>query len=83
MAITLTVNGQSRTIDVDPDTPLLWVVRDTLGLTGTHWGCDTSNCGGRLAAEAGGIHEPKQRGQSGQPRPAPEARTSPPTRIRK
>jgi len=45
MAITLTVNGEPRTIDVDPDTPLLWVIRDTLGLTGTKFGCGIAYCG--------------------------------------
>ena len=43
--ITLTVNGQSHTVDVDPETPLLWVLRDTLGLTGTKYGCGISECG--------------------------------------
>jgi isoquinoline 1-oxidoreductase alpha subunit len=43
--ITLTVNGQSRTLDVDPDTPLLWVIRETLGLTGTKFGCGIAQCG--------------------------------------
>jgi isoquinoline 1-oxidoreductase alpha subunit len=42
---TLTVNGQPRTIDVEPDTPLLWVLRDTLELTGTKFGCGKSLCG--------------------------------------
>ena len=45
MPIRLTVNGQSRTVDVDPDTPLLWVIRDTLGLTGTKFGCGMAQCG--------------------------------------
>jgi len=45
MAITLTVNGQSRTLDIDPDTPLLWAIRDTLGLTGTKFGCGIAACG--------------------------------------
>ena len=45
MAITLTVNGQPRTVDVEPDTPLLWVLRDTLGLTGTKFGCGIAACG--------------------------------------
>ena len=45
MAITLTVNGQARTVDVEPDTPLLWVLRDTLGLTGTKFGCGIAACG--------------------------------------
>ena len=44
-AITLTVNGQSRTLDIDPDTPLLWALRDTLGLTGTKFGCGIAQCG--------------------------------------
>ena len=41
----LNVNGQTREIEVDPDTPLLWVVRDTLGLTGTKYGCGIAQCG--------------------------------------
>jgi isoquinoline 1-oxidoreductase alpha subunit len=45
MAISLTVNGQARTADVEPDTPLLWVLRDTLGLTGTKYGCGVAACG--------------------------------------
>ena len=45
MPITLTVNGQSRTLDIDPDTPLLWAIRDTLGLTGTKFGCGIAACG--------------------------------------
>ncbi len=45
MAIALTVNGQARTLDIDPDTPLLWAIRDTLGLTGTKFGCGMAQCG--------------------------------------
>jgi isoquinoline 1-oxidoreductase alpha subunit len=45
MAITLTVNGQDRSLDVESDTPLLWAIRDTLGLTGTKFGCGISACG--------------------------------------
>ena len=41
----LTVNGQTHEVDVDPDTPLLWVLRDTLGLTGTKYGCGIAQCG--------------------------------------
>jgi isoquinoline 1-oxidoreductase alpha subunit len=44
-AVTLTVNGQSRTLEIDPDTPLLWALRDTLGLTGTKFGCGIAQCG--------------------------------------
>jgi len=42
---TLSVNGVHRTVDVSPDTPLLWVLRDTLGLTGTKFGCGQGLCG--------------------------------------
>ena len=45
MAFTLTVNGQTHQVDVDGDTPLLWVLRDTLGLTGTKFGCGIAACG--------------------------------------
>jgi isoquinoline 1-oxidoreductase subunit alpha len=41
----LTINGQTQEVDVDPDTPLLWVLRDTLGLTGTKYGCGIAQCG--------------------------------------
>jgi isoquinoline 1-oxidoreductase alpha subunit len=43
--ITFSVNGQVRSVDVDPATPLLWVLRDTLGLTGTKFGCGVALCG--------------------------------------
>jgi len=43
--ITLTVNGRKRTVDAAPDTPLLWVLRDTLGMTGTKFGCGAQLCG--------------------------------------
>jgi len=39
------VNGQSHNVDVEPDTPLLWVLRDTLGMTGTKYGCGIAQCG--------------------------------------
>lgn len=42
---TIQVNGQARTIDVPDDTPLLWVLRDELGMTGTKFGCGMSLCG--------------------------------------
>jgi isoquinoline 1-oxidoreductase alpha subunit len=41
----LNVNGKSVEVDVDPETPLLWVLRDTLGLTGTKYGCGMALCG--------------------------------------
>jgi len=43
--ISLLVNGQRRSIDVEPDTPLLWVIREQLGLTGTKFGCGIAMCG--------------------------------------
>jgi len=45
MAYKIKVNGKEHTVDVDDDTPLLWVLRDTLGLTGTKFGCGISMCG--------------------------------------
>jgi aerobic carbon-monoxide dehydrogenase small subunit len=45
MQVTMTVNGEEVTRDVEPRMLLVHFVRDELGLTGTHWGCDTSNCG--------------------------------------
>jgi len=41
----LTINGHVRNVDDDPDTPLLWVLRDTLGLAGTKYGCGIAQCG--------------------------------------
>ena len=41
----LTINEHTQQVDVDPDTPLLWVLRDTLGLTGTKYGCGIAQCG--------------------------------------
>jgi isoquinoline 1-oxidoreductase alpha subunit len=43
--ITLMINGQKQKVDVTPDTPLLWVLRDTLGMTGTKFGCGIALCG--------------------------------------
>jgi carbon-monoxide dehydrogenase small subunit len=45
MQVTVTVNGEERTAEIEPRLLLVHFLRDTLGLTGTHWGCDTSNCG--------------------------------------
>lgn len=45
MAFTITVNGKKRVVDVTPDTPLLWVLRDELDLKGTKFGCGMSLCG--------------------------------------
>ena len=43
--INLNVNGQDHAVDVDPDMPLLWVLRDKIGLTGTKFGCGIAQCG--------------------------------------
>jgi len=45
MQFTLNINGKSQTVDVEPGTPLLWVLRDTIGLTGTKYGCGIARCG--------------------------------------
>jgi isoquinoline 1-oxidoreductase alpha subunit len=45
LAITINVNGVDRAVDVDDDTPLLWVLRDVLGMTGTKFGCGMALCG--------------------------------------
>jgi aerobic-type carbon monoxide dehydrogenase small subunit (CoxS/CutS family) len=53
--IKLNVNGKDVSVDVDPDTPLLWMLRDALGLTGTKYGCGMALCGActvHLAGEA-------------------------------
>ncbi len=44
-AYSLQINGQTRAVDVLPDTPLLWVIRDAVGLTGTKFGCGIAQCG--------------------------------------
>lgn len=45
MALTLNLNGEARTVDAEPGTPLLWVIRDELKLTGTKFGCGVASCG--------------------------------------
>jgi aerobic-type carbon monoxide dehydrogenase small subunit (CoxS/CutS family) len=45
MQFNLTINGKSERVDVEPETPLLWVLRDTIGLTGTKYGCGIARCG--------------------------------------
>jgi isoquinoline 1-oxidoreductase alpha subunit len=45
MAVTVKVNGKTHSVDVDEDTPLLWVLRDVLGMTGTKFGCGMALCG--------------------------------------
>ena len=43
--ITLTINGKTQQVDADPNTPLLWVIREQVGLTGTKYGCGIAQCG--------------------------------------
>jgi isoquinoline 1-oxidoreductase subunit alpha len=43
--VSLTINGKSHEVDVDPDTPLLWVIREWIGMTGTKYGCGIAQCG--------------------------------------
>ncbi len=45
MKLTLNVNNATHIVDVDPETPLLWVLRDNIGLTGTKYGCGITQCG--------------------------------------
>ncbi len=45
MSISLIVNGMAHSVDVEPETPLLWVLRDSLKLTGTKYGCGIAQCG--------------------------------------
>jgi isoquinoline 1-oxidoreductase subunit alpha len=41
----LTINGKTHDVDIEPDTPLLWVIRDSIGMTGTKYGCGIAQCG--------------------------------------
>ena len=43
--VAFTLNGEARSLDVDPDMPLLWAIRDVIGLTGTKFGCGVAQCG--------------------------------------
>ncbi len=45
MPINITLNGRAHALDVDPEMPLLWAIRDVLGLTGTKYGCGIAQCG--------------------------------------
>jgi len=45
MAFKIKLNGQDRSVDVDGDMPLLWLLRDVLGMTGTKYGCGVAQCG--------------------------------------
>ena len=45
MAISLKINGKKYSVDTEPDTPLLWAIRDHVGMTGTKFGCGIASCG--------------------------------------
>ncbi len=45
MSVTLKINGETRVLDADPESPLLWALRDELGMTGTKFGCGIASCG--------------------------------------
>ena len=45
MSVTLTINGETRTLNADPESPLLWALRDELNMTGTKFGCGIASCG--------------------------------------
>ena len=53
MEVTMTVNGERVTRDIEPRLLLVHFIRETLDLTGTHWGCDTSNCGACVVLKDG------------------------------
>ncbi len=88
MEVTITINGEQVTREVEPRQLLVHFIRDTAGLTGTHWGCDTSNCGAcvvlmdgkpiksctTLAAMCVGheIRTVESLEKDGQPRPGPD-----------
>ena len=53
MSLQLNINGKQHTVDVDPNTPLLWVIREQVGLTGTKYGCGVALCGSCTVMIAG------------------------------
>src|SRR5256885_10811199 len=56
MAFNLLVNNLQYSVDVEPETPLLWVLRDSLGLTGTKYGCGIGQCGDRKSTRLNSSH---------------------------
>jgi len=62
--ISLTVNGKRYDVDVSPDMPLLWVIRDAIGLTGTKFGCGLSQCGA-CTVHLDGVERREQKGDDG------------------
>jgi aerobic-type carbon monoxide dehydrogenase small subunit (CoxS/CutS family) len=59
MAFNIKVNGNTHSIDVDGDTPLLWVLRDVLGMTGTKFGCGMALCGACTVESYRRINQPR------------------------
>jgi xanthine dehydrogenase iron-sulfur cluster and FAD-binding subunit A len=65
--VTITVNGTQHQLDIEPDTPLLWALRDVVGLTGTKYGCGIAQCGAcshREADHSGSAHAASYRNDS-------------------
>ena len=82
--ITVTVNGEAREADVEPRLLLVHLLRDTFGLTGTHVGCDTSNCGACTVhvdgESAKSLHDARRPGRrSRRSRPSRAWPTAPPS----
>jgi aerobic-type carbon monoxide dehydrogenase small subunit (CoxS/CutS family) len=67
MAFTIKVNGNAHSVDVDGDTPLLWVLRDVLSMTGTKFGCGMALCGACTIAALEQLIE--QLGTAAEPQP--------------
>ena len=75
MQVTITVNGVEHTDEVEPRLLLVHFLRDTLRLTGTHWGCDTSQCGTCVAvARRGAGQDLHGAGRDGRRAPGPHRR---------
>ena len=82
MAIEFTLNGKRQSVDVVPQMPLLWVLRDTLGLTGTKFGCGMALCGACTVHINGQpTRSCTRRFRSLPERPSPPSKVFPPTAV--
>ena len=75
MAFSINVNGKVHSVDVDGDTPLLWVLRDVLGMTGTKFGCGMALCGA-CTVHVDGVADPFLRHAGRKRRQVPRSRRS-------